>query len=166
MKTKDLVKYSIFLASAVVAGYIEHIVALPFLAGAKLGLANAIGLIILYLYGRSRYVIFGLLRVLLSALLFTGFGSAFFISLGGNIMASIITLCLTLNKKISIYGLSINGAIFHGISQVVVVSILYQTIAMINYSIILTISGIISGFLMALLTKGVIQKLPKSYISN
>lgn len=166
MKTKDLVRYSIFLATAVVAGYIEHLIILPFLSGAKLGLANSIGLIILYIYGRDKYIIFGLLRVLISALLFTGFGTAFFISLGGNILASIITLLLTLNKKISIYGLSICGAIFHGIGQVIIVSIIYQTIAMINYSIILTITGIISGYLMALLSKTLLSKLPKFIINN
>jgi len=162
MKTKELVRYSIFLAAAVVAGYIEHLVLLPFLSGAKLGLANSFGLIILYIYGRDKYIIFGLLRVLLSALLFTGFGTTFLISLGGNILASIVTLLITCNKKVSIYGLSINGAIFHGIGQVIVVSIIYQTIAMINYAIILTISGVISGFLMALITKTIITKLPNS----
>ena len=68
MKSKDLARYSIFLAIAVIFSYIEHLVVLPFIfPGAKLGLANAVGLIILYIYGRDKYVLFGFLRVLLSA---------------------------------------------------------------------------------------------------
>ena len=43
MKTKELVKYALFLTVAVIASYIEHLVPLPFLfPGAKLGLANSI----------------------------------------------------------------------------------------------------------------------------
>lgn len=165
MKVRELVKYAIFLAIAVIASYIEHLVVLPFLfPGAKLGLANTIGLIILYIFGKEKYVVFGLLRVLLSALLFNGFGTTFLISLGGNIFASIITIALLFNKKISIYGLSVNGAIFHGIGQIIVVSIIYQTVQMFNYAIILTISGIISGLLMAMVTKVVINKIPRTLL--
>lgn len=167
MKTKDLVKYALFLTLAVVASYIEHLVPLPFLfPGAKLGLANSIGLIILYIYDKKRYIIFGLLRVLLSALLFSGFGTTFMISLGGNILASLATILLLYNKKISIFGIGVNGAIFHGLGQVIVVSIIYSTIQMFNYLIMLTISGIISGLLMAYISKLVIEKLPKNFINN
>ena len=61
MNSKDLARYSIFLAIAVIFSYIEHLVVLPFIfPGAKLGLANAVGLIILYIYGRDKYVLFGL----------------------------------------------------------------------------------------------------------
>ena len=95
--------------------------------------------------------------------MFSGFGTTFLISLGGNILASIVIICLTYYKKLSIFGLSINGAIFHGVGQVLVVSFIYQTFSMINYMTILLISGIISGFLMALISKLVIDKMPKSY---
>ena len=166
MKVRDLVKYAIFLALAVIFSYIEHLVPLPFLfPGAKLGLANAVGLIILYIYGKEKYIIFGLLRVLLSALLFSGFGTTFLISLGGNIFASLITILLTFNKKISIYGISINGAIFHGIGQVLVVTIIYQTVQMFNYVIILSISGIISGLLMAIIVSLLLRNIPKSLLN-
>lgn len=165
MKVRDLVKYAIFLAVAVIFSYIEHLIPLPFLfPGAKLGLANAVGLIILYIYGKEKYIVFGLLRVLLSALLFSGFGTTFLISLGGNILASLITMLLTFNKKISIYGISVNGAIFHGIGQILVVSIIYQTVQMFNYLIILSISGIISGILMAVIVSLLLRKIPKSLL--
>ena len=165
MSSKDLARYSIFLAIAVIFSYIEHLVVLPFIfPGAKLGLANLVGLIILYIYGRNKYFVFGLLRVLLSALLFTGFGSTFLISLGGNILASLITIILVNNKNISIYGLSINGAIFHGLGQVIIVAFLYNTIQMIDYIVVLSISGIISGTLMAIIVNIILTKIPKTYI--
>ena len=163
MKTKELVRFAIFLAAAVIASYVEHLIPIPLLfPGAKLGLANSLSLIILFCFSKKEYVVFGLLRVLLSAL-FSGFGTSFFISLGGNILSSIIVVSLTYSKKISVYGLSINGAIFHGLGQVLVVSIIYQTFAMINYMAILTISGIITGVIVAFIAKMILEKLPKSY---
>lgn len=167
MKTNTLSKYAIFLALAVIASYIEHLIPLPFLfPGAKLGLANAVGLIVLYIFGVKEYVLFGLLRVLISALLFSGFGTTFLISLGGNVLASIITIIFSYYKKISVYGISVNGAIFHGLGQVLVVSLIYETFQMVNYAIILTISGIISGILMAFITSLLIRKLPKKYLNK
>ena len=78
MKTKHIALYALFLAIAVIANYIEHLIPLPFMyPGVKLGLANAVGLIVLYYLGRKAYSVFGILRVLLSAVLFTGFGSSF-----------------------------------------------------------------------------------------
>jgi heptaprenyl diphosphate synthase len=165
MKSKDLARYSILLAIAFIFSYIEHLVTIPFIfPGAKLGLANAVGLIVLYIYGRDKYFVFGLLRVLLSAVMFTGFGSTFFISLGGNILASLITVLLVSNKHISVYGISINGSIFHGLGQVIVVAIIYKTVQMIDYVVILTISGVITGLLMAFIVNIILTKIPKSYL--
>ena len=98
--------------------------------GVKLGLANAVGLIVLYYLGRKSYALFGVLRVLLSAILFSGFGSTFLIALGGTILATSITILLVSVTKASIYGVSAGAAVFHGLGQVIVVSILYGTIQM------------------------------------
>lgn len=166
MKVKHIALYGLFLALAVIANYIEHLIPIPFIyPGVKLGLANAVGLIVLYYLGRKSYATFGILRVLLSAVLFTGFGSSFFISLGGTILATIITIVLVSFTKSSIYGFSAAGAVFHGLGQVLVVSLLYGTIQMMWYMLILVVSGVITGVLMAIVTSLLISKLPERLIS-
>lgn len=165
MKNRYIAIYSVFLAIGVIANYIEHLIPLPFMfPGVKLGLSNAVGLLVLYYLGKKSYVFFGLLRVVLSALLFTGFGSAFLISLGGSIFASLITILLVSITKTSIYGISASGAVFHGLGQVLVVALLYGTIQMIWYMFILVLSGIITGLLMSLISVLLIQRLPKKLI--
>ena len=167
MKTKHIALYALFLAIAVIANYIEHLIPLPFMyPGVKLGLANAVGLIVLYYLGRKAYSVFGILRVLLSAVLFTGFGSSFLISLGGTILATSITILLVSVTKASIYGVSAGGAVFHGLGQVIVVSILYGTIQMLWYMLTLVISSVITGCLMAFLTSLIIKKLPEKLVTN
>ena len=167
MKTKHIALYGLFLAIAVVANYIEHLIPLPFIfPGVKLGLANAVGLIVLYYLGRKSYAFFGILRVLLSAVLFTGFGSTFMIALGGTIVATIFSILVCSVTKASIYGISATGAVFHGLGQVLVVSILYGTIQMMWYMLILVVSGAITGVLMAIVTSLLISKLPKRLLVN
>ena len=165
MKTKHIALYGLFLAIAVVANYIEHLIPLPFIfPGVKLGLANSVGLIVLYYLGRKSYAFFGILRVLLSAVLFTGFGSTFMIALGGTIVATIFSILVCSVTKASIYGISATGAVFHGLGQVLVVSILYGTIQMMWYMLVLVISGAITGVLMAIVTSLLIKKLPERLV--
>lgn len=167
MKTKHIALYALFLAIAVIANYIEHLIPLPFIyPGVKLGLANAVGLIVLYYLGRKAYSLFGIIRALLSAVLFTGFGSSFLISLGGTILATLITILLSSFTKASIYGVSASGAVLHGLGQVLVVSLLYGTIQMVWYMFVIVISSVITGILMALVTSLIINKLPENLIKN
>ena len=166
MKTKHIALYGLFLAIAVVANYIEHLIPLPFIfPGVKLGLANSVGLIVLYYLGRKSYAFFGILRVLLSAILFTGFGSTFMIALGGTIVATVFTILVCSITKASIFGISATGAVFHGLGQVLVVSVLYGTIQMMWYMLVLVISGAITGVLMAIVTSLLIRKLPERLIA-
>ena len=165
MKTKHIALYGLFLAIAVVANYIEHLIPLPFIfPGVKLGLANAVGLIVLYYLGKKSYAFFGLLRVLLSAVLFTGFGSTYMIALGGTIVATIFSILVSSVTKASIYGISATGAVFHGLGQVLVVSLLYGTIQMMWYMLVLVVSGAITGVLMAIVTSLLIKKLPERLV--
>ena len=165
MNNKSIARYALFLALAIIANYIEHLIPLPFVfPGVKLGLANSIGLLVLYYFDRKSYAVFGLMRVLISAILFVGFGSSFLISFGGTVFATLITILLVSFTKTSIYGISATAAVFHGIGQVVVVSMLYNTVQMMRYVFILSISGVVTGLLMAFVTAMLIKKLPKQLI--
>mgnify|MGYP003295666032 CR=1 FL=1 len=152
-----------FLALGVVLNIIESL--LPVLIpvpGVKLGIANTIGLIVLYFYGAKEYILIGFLRVLLVALLRTGIGStAFLLSLSGWLISTLFVLIVYLFNKASIYGLSMGSAGMHGVGQIIMVMIIYQMPQMINYLPILVISGIISGNVLALLSSELLKRLDK-----
>jgi len=167
MKVKHITRYALLLALAVILNWVEHLIPLPTVPGVKLGLANAIGILCLYYLGSKSYISFGFLRVLLASLLFGTFlGTSFWISLGGMILASITTLLLSKFSKVSIYGISIAAAIMHGLGQVLVVALLYQTIHIVSYVLILTITGSITGALVAYLSVLIINRLPNNLIKN
>ena len=135
---------------------IPLLIAIP---GVKLGLANTIGLVILDYYSAKEYISIGFLRVLIVGLLRTGlFSVAFILSLSGWFLSTLIVVILYYLKKFSIYGLSCVSAVFHGVGQMIAVSIIYNTFGLVMYYPILMISGIITGLLTALLTSLVLLK--------
>ena len=150
--TKKMVRLALFLAIGIILNIVESTIVLPFMIpGVKLGLANTIGLIVLYFYGAKDYIILGALRVFIVGLLFSGIGSlSFLISLSGWLLSSLVTLIVFSLKKASIYGLSVISAMFHGTGQVLMVMIAYSNPSMINYLPIMLVTGLICGMLIIL----------------
>ena len=155
-----LTRLSVLLAMGVILNYIEtFFIPTAFIApGIKLGLANGVGLIVLYYFGDVEFLSIGFLRVLLSGL-FTGFGFAFFIGLSGFVVSALLVIIAKHLWLFSIFGLSMIAAVFHGFGQIVMVTYLYQSIYMLNYLPILMLSGIIAGLFIAWITKEVLERL-------
>lgn len=163
--TNKLVRMALLLSLALIINYLESLVPLPIpLPGVKIGLANCIGLMVLYCFDKKDFVFFNILKVLMIALLRTGFGTGFFISAMGTLLSTTSTLLVYQFTKSSIYGLSIIGALFHSLGQVLMVIILYDNIYMINYLPILEVISIISGCLTAFISANVLEKLPKGLL--
>lgn len=157
-----MVKISLFLAIAIVINYLESLVPIPVaLPGVKIGLANFIGLMILCLYGKKEYVLFNIVKVVLVALVRTGFGSSFIIGLSGTVLSTMFTLLVYKISKASIYGLSVVGAIFHSLGQVLMISIIYSNIYMINYLWLLLFVSILSGIITAFIASVTLQSIMK-----
>jgi len=160
LSVRKMTRLAILLALGVILNYMEHVL-LPtaFIApGVKLGLANTVGLIVLYFFGVGEFMAIGLLRIVLTSL-FTGFGFNFFIALSGWGLATIFVVILYYFQKFSMFGLSMAAAVAHGIGQVVMVSILYESVYMLNYLPVLTFTGIISGLLIALIAKEALRRI-------
>ena len=158
LSVRKLVALSVLLALGVILNIAEnYMVFIPAIPGMKLGLANTIGLLVLALFGPKEFLLIGFLRVLLAGT-FSGFGSGFMMAMSGFIFSSMMTLLLYHSKKLSIYGLSMMSAVFHGVGQVTMISILYQNVLMFNYLFILIFSGIIMGLLIAFLSKIILQR--------
>ena len=156
---QKITRLAILLALGVIINYGEAVLLpLAFIApGVKLGLANTIGLIVLYYYGPKEFVSIGFLRVILTAL-FTGFGFNFYIALAGWILATIIVIIFYSWQRLSIFGLSMVSAVMHDVGQIMMVAILYQTIYVINYLPILFFTGVVSGLIIAFIARELVTR--------
>lgn len=163
--THKIVRLAIFLALGIVLNIVESLIPIPIaVPGIRLGLANTMGLIVLYFYSPKEYIAIGFLRVFFVALLRTGLGSvAFILSLSGWAISTLITLLIYFIHKSSIYGLSITSALFHQVGQIIMVIIIYQLPEMINYLPVLLITGGISGALVAFITSRILKLLSRIF---
>lgn len=161
-QVQKLTRLAMLLALGVLLNYTEAVL-LPtaFIApGVKLGLANTVGLIVLYLYDDKTYVFYGFTRVIMTSL-FTGFGFNFLIAMSGFLVASLAVMSAKSLKQFSIFGLSMFSAVFHGVGQIMMVAWLYQSIYMINYLPILIVSSLMAGLIIAKLSQQVLYRVEK-----
>ena len=159
--TQKLVRMALLLAIALVINYLESLVPLPLpLPGVKLGLANCVGLMVLACFDKKDYVVFNVLKVLMVALIRTGFGTAFFISAAGTFLSTTMVLIVYRWTKTSIYGLSVVGALFHSLGQVLMVMLIYSNVYMISYLPVLEIISVATGCITAFISANVLLKLP------
>lgn len=157
---KKTATLALLLCLCSVVGIIESFVILPIpVPGIKLGLANLVTLFVLYYFDKKCYITIGFLRVVLTALLWGGFGLNFIFSFAGWVLsaAAVITACL-INKN-SIYGISVIGACFHQMGQMTVAAAVYAQFGLLYYLPFLILAGTASGLLTAFLTKRIIMAL-------
>lgn len=131
--------------------------------GFRLGLANVITLFVLYYYGGLSYVFTTLIKLLLVALISSGFGITFLMSLSGSILSVVVSLLLYYFIKPSPYGLSIAASLAHTIGQLFCYAIAFNTFFIFSYIAVLGPLSILSGALMALFVSFLVNRIPNSF---
>ena len=112
--------------------------------GVKLGLANVIVLIALYFMGAKAALGINVIRVVISALLFSGF-SGFLYSIAGAGVSFIIMVLAKKIKSSGIIGVSVLGGVAHNIAQIGVAAAVLNTPGLFYYLPVLIISGVVMG---------------------
>jgi heptaprenyl diphosphate synthase len=161
-RIQKLTRLAMLLALGVLLNYAEAVL-LPtaFIApGVKLGIANTVGLMVLYLEDDQTFFFYGFMRVLMTSL-FTGFGFNFLIALSGWFTASLAVILAKRSEQLSIFGLSLVSAVLHGVGQILMVMFLYQSVFMLNYLPLLIVSGLMAGLLVASVSQQVLLRLEK-----
>ncbi|MCR4879684.1 MAG: Gx transporter family protein [Bacilli bacterium] len=160
----------VLTAGAIVIAIAESFIPSFTIPGIKLGLANIVILIILYELGIIEAIIVNLARVLVVGLVRGTFMSmGFIMSLTGALLSlAVMILFYLLIKKFSIVGVSVIGSLFHVIGQIGVAIIYLGTGAVVYYLPIIAISAIITGVIVGLVAKlvidtGVIRRQKEKY---
>ena len=158
LTAKKLCLYGILTALCIVFGYLESLVSLDFIApGVKLGLSNAVALLLITKKDLKGAFAVNIARILLCALLFGSPVSLAF-SLAGGIASVVFTFLLSKVKSVSVIGLSIAGGVIHNIFQLFVAMIIVG-IGAVFYIPVLCITGALSGALIGILCSVLLNKL-------
>jgi heptaprenyl diphosphate synthase len=170
-KTQKLTFISVLVAQALILYLVERMLPIPFIApGAKLGLSNIITVVCLYLFSFKDAFIVIILRIILSTL-FGGSLSSFLYSISGGILS---LLAMYFIKKlgrdyISIIGVSITGAFFHNLGQILMAAAIIRNMNIIVYLPVLSVAGIGTGFFVGITSRYLmlyVKKLPFYSIIN
>ncbi len=158
---KKFTRLTMLLALSVVLNIIESFIPLfnGNIPGLKLGLANIIILIVLYMFSFKDALYVSLLRILLVGILRTGlFSMTFFFSLGGAIL-SLCSMFIAKKTKLSIIGVSIVGSIFHSVGQILVAILIIKNTYIIYYVPWLLLFSIPTGILVGFTSKTILNNL-------
>ena len=157
--TKQITFLGLGVTLAMLLSYVEFLLppiwsAIP---GIKLGLPNVIIMYVFYKSGSRDAAIVSALRLFLSALLFGSF-LTFLYSLAGAVLSFSVMLVLKKIGWFSSVGVSIGGAVFHNLGQIIMAIIILGTREIGYYMIVLTLTGILSGFFIGMLSALMIKR--------
>ncbi|MDY3035133.1 MAG: Gx transporter family protein [Absicoccus sp.] len=161
MNTRKSVNLGFLMAVGILLQLIESFVPIVMIVpGFKIGLANLASLFALMIYDKKSMWIVGMGRIFLSAILQgTLFSVAFWLSLSGGLL-SLLAMSIGADVKVfSIYGISILGAAFHSVGQVIAVTWIYQQYFMQLFLPILLALSIVSGLVVAILSQKMLDRL-------
>ena len=157
MKTKTITMVGILAAISVVISNIESY--FPFIGsvipGLKLGLANIVVVFVLYKYNFKTAICVSLVRVLIVALIRTGF-VPFLFSLTGAIF-SIVIMAILKKTKLSVIGVSVIGSVFHSIGQVLIGMVSLGNYNVIYYLPYLLLFSVPTGILVGIVAKRLLK---------
>ena len=156
---KNVAYLGVFLALALVFSYIESLmpiaVAVP---GVKIGIANIVIVLVLYLFGHKDALLVSILRVILAGFLF---GNMFAIIYGlcGALLSLAVMIIIRKTKQFHVISVSAAGGIAHNLGQVIVASRVVQNYSVMNYFAALIIAGTFTGIVIGIISNIMIKRI-------
>ena len=166
--TKRLVQSAVLIALALALSYTERFIPLQLLIplpGVKLGLANVVTLIALYLLGGKTAFTVLIIRCVLGSVFGGGITGLLFSLTGGLLAMSVMAA----GKKLpflSVYGVSILGAAAHNVGQILAAMALMHSVYIGMYLAYLLIVAVFTGFATGAACAGVLRILRTVNISK
>ena len=151
---------SLLIAQSLALFLLEGLIPLPFLApGAKLGLANIVTVIALYILPSTTDVILIISLRTILATFFGGGPSILLYSLAGGLCSLMIMKLIKNRACFSLIGVSCAGGLAHNLAQLVVASIIVNNWNLFYYLTILGPCGLITGFFIGILGRILVTKI-------
>ena len=160
-KTARITLCAVLVSVAMALSYMERFFPLQLivpLPGVKLGLANIVSLVALYLLGGKQAYAVLVLRCFLGAM-FSGSVTSLFFAFTGGTLSMLTMMWAKKMPFLSVYGVSILGAAAHNIGQIAVAMIMMHSVYIGAYLPYLLAVGLATGFATGAAGSGVIGAL-------
>ena len=141
----------------ILEGFLPLLLPVP---GAKLGLAAIVTLIALYLLPARDAALMLTLRIVLASAFGGGLAPMIY-SLAGGAASFAAMVLLKRYTQLSIVGISAAGGFLHNMAQLLVAAAVLETTALFVYAPVLGIVGILTGILIGITARGILQKISR-----
>ncbi len=159
-KVNNIALFGMMTALAFVLSFLETLIPFNFgVPGIKLGLANLVVVAALYTMKPTQAFAIALIRIILAGLTFGNFYSLVY-SLAGGLLSFAVMLIMK-KTKLSVMGVSMLGGVCHNIGQIIAAAVILGTARLVYYLPVLLISGLVTGFLIGLVSGILISRLKK-----
>lgn len=143
---------AMMVALAMVFSYVEVLIPFNFgIPGMKLGIANLVIVVGLYLLKLHEVLIISVARIMLMGLLF-GNGMSIVYSLAGGILSLAVMAIARKVRGLSITGVSIAGGVSHNVGQLLVAAAVVENMKLFYYLPALLIAGMITGAMIGIVS--------------
>lgn len=157
--SKKVALYGVLVALAFIFSYIEALLPINVsVPGIKVGLANIVIVMALYLLEFKDAMMISVIRIVLVGLTFGNMSTMIYSIAGGLLSLAIMTIAKK-SGTFSIIGVSVLGATFHNIGQILVAIWMLESKVLMNYLPILLISGVVAGVLIGIIGGEVTKRL-------
>ena len=149
--SKKISACGLLVALAMIFSYIETLIPINLgLPGMKLGIANLVIVIGLYLLKPHEVLLISLVRIFLIGFLF-GNGMSILYSLAGGLVSFFAMLLLKRSEKFSVVGVSLFGGSMHNVGQLFIAAAVVENAKIFYYLPPLLCVGCVTGILIGLL---------------
>ena len=153
--------YGLLIALAMVLSFVETLVPVPLpIPGIKLGLANLVTIVGLYLAGIPGTICVTILRVVLVGLSF-GNPYSMIYGLSGSFLSLFVMALMKKYHMFSQIGISILGGVFHNIGQLIFAAVIVRTAGVFVYLPFLLTAGCIAGAVIGIIGGIMTERLRK-----
>lgn len=153
MKLRKIIFLAIMISISIVLSIVESMISITIfiIPGVKLGLANIITLVVLYIYGGKEAFVVSILRIFIVSLIYSGlFTPTSMMSLAGGIIAYLTMVAIKQIPKLSIVSVSVMGALMHMVGQIGMAIIVLDTPTLVYYLPYMILISIPTGLLTGL----------------
>jgi heptaprenyl diphosphate synthase len=163
---KRTAELGFYLAVALILSYVESLIPLSIgIPGIKLGLPNAVVVLLLYEKGNIKEAaLVNVLRIILSGFLFGSLYSILY-ALSGAVCSFIVMLVVRKLRCFTVIGVSVTGGVFHNIGQIAVAAFVVESTAVVYYLPFLIIAGTLTGALLGVVVMELVPYLQRSIFS-
>ncbi|MBQ3664972.1 MAG: Gx transporter family protein [Lachnospiraceae bacterium] len=159
--SKKIAYLAMLIALAMIFSYVEALIPINFgIPGVKLGIANIVILVGLYVLEPKDVLVISVIRIVLVGILFGNVMSITY-SLAGGLFSFLMMWLIKKIKGFSIVGVSIAGGVSHNIGQLAVAILVIENIKLIAYIPVLLIAGAVTGLIIGILSVRIVPVMKK-----